>query len=180
MPSITITIPPCTGCCDGCPPAGAPTHVSISVDYYITAHSCVGVPVPAEVHFVDIAGDLAPWSTTNPIGSPTEDICYARLASDDNVLTYNSSLCLPDCAGAPATLDIDAIWQVLLFFDGTDYWIYANIFTDGSFCGDLNEYGLPDTDSPFTNIGPSPIGSHTINYSSMTGPQSATFTIVIS
>lgn len=165
-----------------CPPDDAPTHISVSLDYDISTVSCSdggGVPVDASVSFTDIEGDLAPWTADDgPLGYSGAGNCYSSLLSDDDLLTQTGCP-LDDCDAS----DVDAIWDVFLFFDGTDYWIYAAVYndtdTEAGICGDTGSYALPaGTDSPFTNIGPSPIGTHTITY---TGPSdTATFTIVIS
>lgn len=139
--------------------------------------------VDSSVSFTDIEGDLAPWTAdTGPLGYEGDGLCYSALLSDDDLLTQ-SGCPLEDCD----TSDVDAIWNVFLYFDGTDYWIFATVYNDGStpngICEDTAPYGLPESpDSPFTNIGPSPIGTHVITYASAftTPGATATFTIVIS
>ncbi len=166
----------------GCPPGGAPLHLNVSLVYDITAESCDdagNVPVDASVTFTNIAAELAPWTDgTGPFGFDWTGLCVSAPLISSAPLVFT---CPDPCVFNTVT----ATFRVLVYFDGDDYWLYTNVFhdsTDEGICGDGSSHDLPQSPaSPFTNIGPtSPVGVHTLNFSSVSPAATAHFTITIS
>ncbi len=166
-----------------CPPVGAPAHISVSLIYALTATSCddaFNVDVEASATFTDVAADLV-WTGTEPIfGTPVVGSCFSQLIT--------SSLPMDFTCPSPCVFNtVTATFDLYLTFDGTNYGIYVyDVFHDETaqgICGDGGAHDLPQfPDSNLTNIGPSPLGTHTIHYdgSPIGFLDSADFTIVIS
>jgi hypothetical protein len=150
----------------------APFHLSVSLDYGLTYQSCdeaSNVPGDATASFADIEADL------------TFTAGISNTVTADTPLVFT---CPDPCSGYVNT--VTTTFEVYLYFDGTDYWILANVFHDGTpfgICGDGQSHDLPDgvEAGDSVNIGTNPIGSHAINYTSTIGlTDFANFTIVIS